>query len=69
MPKGIQGQTGEFKSSENIGEWVIKKFGGGQEHTIVAKITLKSPSASKSRNEIGPVSLNFEIPMFNVSKL
>jgi len=69
MPKGIQGQTGEFKSQENVGEWTIKKFGGGQEHTICAKITLKSPSATKSRSEIGPVSLNFEIPMFNVSKL
>ena len=55
--------------SENKGEWTIMKFAGGQDHTIVCKITLKSNTASKAKNEIGPVSLNFEIPMFNVSKL
>ena len=42
---------------------------GGQEHTLVAKITLKGQTASTARKEIGPVSLQFEVPMFNVSKL
>ena len=54
---------------ENKGEWKINKFQGGQEHTILCKITLKNSTASTARKEIGPVSLNFEIPMFNVSKL
>ena len=36
---------------------------------MVCKITLKNSTASKAKSEVGPVSLNFEIPMFNVSKL
>ena len=54
---------------DNKGEWTIKKFQGEQEHNISVKITLKTPCASKAIKEIGPVSLNFEIPMYNVSKL
>jgi len=54
---------------ENQGEWVIRKFIGGQEHTLIARITLKGTTAMQSRKEIGPVSLAFEVPMFNVSKL
>lgn len=69
IPKGVQGQTAEHKSVENQGEWTIKKFTGGQEHTLIAKITLKTQNTSQARKEIGPISLNFEIPMFNVSKL
>lgn len=53
----------------NQGEWIIRKFQGGQEHTILCKITLKTANISNARKEIGPVSLNFEIPLFNVSKL
>jgi AP-4 complex subunit mu-1 len=30
---------------------------------------LNTPTAATARKEVGPVSLNFEIPMFNVSKL
>ena len=69
IPKGIQGQTAEHKVQENTGEWIIRKFQGGAEHTIIAKITLKGSTAATSKKEIGPVSLNFEIPMYNVSKL
>tara|TARA_B110000285_G_C15085232_1_gene595826 strand:+ start:1390 stop:1650 length:261 start_codon:yes stop_codon:yes gene_type:complete len=69
IPKGIQGQVAEHIDQENKGQWTIKKFQGGQEHTILCKITLKNNTATKARNEIGPVQLNFEIPMYNVSKL
>ncbi len=54
---------------DNQAEWTIKKFTGGQEHSLITRITLKSDTASKARKEIGPITLNFEIPMFNVSKL
>ena len=54
---------------ENQGQWVIRRFLGGQEHTLIARITLKNQTASTARKEIGPVSLQFEVPMFNVSKL
>ena len=39
------------------------------EHTIIVKITLKTPTATECRKEIGPISMNFEIPMYNVSNL
>jgi AP-4 complex subunit mu-1 len=69
IPRGIQGQTAEHKLKDNVGEWIIRKFKGGDEHTILCKITLKGQNAAQARKEIGPVILNFEIPMFNVSKL
>ena len=69
LPKGTRGQTAQHNLQDNKGEWTINKFSGGHEHNIVCKITLKSPCATKARNEVGPISLNFEIPMFNVSKL
>jgi AP-4 complex subunit mu-1 len=36
---------------------------------LIVKITLKTPTAAESRKEIGPISMNFEIPMYNVSNL
>jgi len=32
-------------------------------------MTLKNPTAAECRKEIGPISMNFEIPMYNVSNL
>lgn len=65
------GQSAEYMASEHKLVWNIKKFQGGTEATIKCRITLSSP-VSNSRNvqkEVGPVSLNFEIPMYNVSNL
>ena len=69
IPKGIQGHQAEYKQSDNLAEWTIKKFQGGIEHTIIARITLKNPTATECRKEVGPISMNFEIPMYNVSNL
>ena len=69
IPKGIQGHQAEYKQSDNLAEWNIKKFQGGIEHTIIARITLKNPTATECRKEVGPISMNFEIPMYNVSNL
>eukprot|EP00347_Sterkiella_histriomuscorum_P012152 403369694 len=69
IPKGIQGHCCEYKQQEQLTEWGIKKFQGGVEHTIIVKITLKNPTATECRKEIGPISMNFEIPMYNVSNL
>jgi AP-4 complex subunit mu-1 len=52
-----------------MAEWTIKKFQGGVEHCLVAKVTLREATAAESRKEIGPISMNFEIPMYNVSRL
>jgi len=70
LPKGVQGQEVEYQSSTNTVKWVIKKFPGGLEHSLKTKISLQtSANANAARKELGPVSMNFEIPMFNVSGL
>lgn len=69
LAKGVQGQGFEYKRNEKICEWQIKKFQGGQEHYLIARVTLEMPNAAECRKEIGPVTMNFEIPMYNVSRL
>lgn len=69
LPKGTQGQGHEYKDKENQALWTISKFLGNSEHTLVAKVTLPTPTAAEMRKEIGPVQMVFEIPMYNVSRL
>jgi AP-4 complex subunit mu-1 len=63
------GQSAEYDSKERQVVWVIKKFGGGTEQTLRTRITLGSPAGSSLRKELGPISMSFEIPMYNVSAL
>jgi AP-4 complex subunit mu-1 len=63
------GQTAEYDSKERQVVWTIKKFQGGQEHTLRTRISLGQPSGSTLRKELGPISATFEIPMYNVSNL
>ncbi|KAE9089282.1 hypothetical protein PF002_g20791 [Phytophthora fragariae] len=66
--KSSAGQLAEYRENENQVRWAIKRFTGGTELTLRAKITLGQPSPHV-RREIGPVSMNFEIPMYNTSSL
>lgn len=66
---GPAGEQAEYRSKDKQVLWLIKKFQGGTEHTLRTKITLSAPSTTNIRKEIGPISLNFEIPMYNVSSL
>jgi len=66
VPKALSGHTTEYNSTDKCGEWTIKKFPGGQEYSIKAKINLAAASTVK---EVGPISMQFEIPMFNPSNL
>ena len=61
------GQLAEFRDKDKQIRWVIKKFVGGTELSLRAKISLVSPATGTVRREIGPVSLSFEVPMYNVS--
>mmetsp|Transcript_11584 Transcript_11584/g.18380 ORF Transcript_11584/g.18380 Transcript_11584/m.18380 type:complete len:454 (-) Transcript_11584:15-1376(-) len=73
LPSGssLTGQSCEYITAEHKMVWTIKKFQGGTEATIKCKATLSSPISEGSilKKEVGPVSLNFEIPMYNVSNL
>ncbi|XP_058965992.1 uncharacterized protein [Pocillopora verrucosa] len=61
-------QTGEFKSSEKAWYWNIKKLQGGSELSASIKAHM-SEIRKSSRKEVGPVSLDFEIPMHICSGL
>ena len=50
-------------------DWNIKKMTGGSEYTLIAKITVPQASSQQIQKEMGPINLNFEIPMHNVSGL
>lgn len=66
---GGSGQSAEYNAKDREVVWTIKKFQGGAEHTLRTKITLSTPSTTNIRKELGPVSMSFEIPMYNVSNL
>ena len=61
-----QGQTVEYKPNERTVFWSIKKFNGRSQHEIRLKISL-SQGCEEIRKEVGPLSLDFEIPMWNPS--
>ncbi|SBT35183.1 AP-4 complex subunit mu, putative [Plasmodium ovale wallikeri] len=60
--------SAQYIPNENKLLWTIKKFKGESECSIRSKITL-SPSYEYARRDFGPISILFEIPMFNLSKL
>jgi len=66
---GVIGQSTEYVAKERKLIWKIKKFPGGSEQSLRAKITLTSPHTTSVRKEIGPISMHFEIPMYNPSNL
>eukprot|EP00357_Protocruzia_adherens_P036782 CAMPEP_0115012300 /NCGR_PEP_ID=MMETSP0216-20121206/24638_1 /TAXON_ID=223996 /ORGANISM="Protocruzia adherens, Strain Boccale" /LENGTH=439 /DNA_ID=CAMNT_0002381297 /DNA_START=30 /DNA_END=1349 /DNA_ORIENTATION=+ len=65
----VAGQKGEHKTDSGLFEWVVPKFIGGAEYGIRVKISISEGEISKAKKEVGPIRMNFEIPMFNVSNL
>lgn len=63
------GQVADFDAKERQVVWMIKKFQGGTEQTLRVRITLGSPAGTSIRKEMGPITMSFEIPMYNVSNL
>eukprot|EP01083_Nonionella_stella_P120895 362768_1 len=66
---GVVGQTSEYNIKDRKVIWKIKKFAGGTEQALRVKITFKEQQTSAIRKTIGPISISFEIPMYNVSNL
>lgn len=69
IPDGVTGHTTEYDPKTRIVSWKMKKFPGGSEQTVRAKIVLKESCSPSIRKEIGPISMQFEIPMYNPSNL
>jgi AP-4 complex subunit mu-1 len=61
--------TAEYLQSEGKIVWTMKKFIGGSEQTMRARVTLDRPCTTSIQREIGPINMCFEIPMFNVSNV
>ena len=64
-----QSQMVEYVQKDREVVWKIKRFQGQSEHTLRTRITLGTPSTSNIRKEVGPISMSFEIPMYNTSNL
>eukprot|EP01013_Petalomonas_cantuscygni_P039281 TRINITY_DN70663_c0_g1_i1.p1 TRINITY_DN70663_c0_g1~~TRINITY_DN70663_c0_g1_i1.p1 ORF type:complete len:456 (+),score=119.77 TRINITY_DN70663_c0_g1_i1:136-1503(+) len=61
------GQTSEYRSSDRLVAWGIKRFVGGTEHNCRVRISLSQPATAATKKEIGPITLHFEVPMHNSS--
>ncbi len=59
----------EYIKNQQLCIWKIPKMLGGSENTLETKITLQVNKPSQLRKELGPVTMTFEIPNFNISKL
>jgi AP-4 complex subunit mu-1 len=66
---GATGQTYEYKQGEKYVIWYIQKFAGNTEQMCKIRISTGAPFSPTVRKEIGPISMNFEVPMHNVSGL
>jgi len=59
------GADAEFIQKENVVHWNLRRAIGGEEYTLITRLTLEKPSTGSIQKEIGPISLAFEIPMWN----
>ena len=59
----------EYTASSNKIIWTMKKFVGGGEQTMRAKITLDRPVTPQWRQQVGPINMCLGIPMYNVSNV
>jgi AP-4 complex subunit mu-1 len=65
----VAGCNTEFNSVEKKVVWTVRKFPGASEMAMKVRITTDAPITSALKREIGPISMAFEIPMYNVSNL
>ena len=63
-----KGQTWEFDDTTKTVTWLIRKFVGGTVQHLSCKFVTSGPN-DNVRKEMGPISMSFEIPMYNVSQL
>ena len=58
---GAAGQTVEYKKEERVALWKLTKVSGGLSY--YCRLKLMTPDIAKAGQEIGPISLEFEVPM------
>jgi len=67
LPASIS--TMEYNALDKQIIWTIRKFHGGTEAVLRTKITLEQHVSIAQKRELGPISMNFDIPMYNLSNL
>jgi AP-4 complex subunit mu-1 len=65
----IPGCQAEYNATERRIIWTVRRFSGGTDISIRVKITTNQAITPAIKREIGPVSMQFEVPMYNVSRL
>ena len=65
----VAGCNADFNSAEKKVIWTVRNFPGASEMAMKVRITTNAPITSAMKREIGPISMAFEIPMYNVSNL
>nr|CCC50048.1 putative adaptor complex AP-4 medium subunit [Trypanosoma vivax Y486] len=63
------GQQYEYKTREKVVVWSIEKFIGGTEKVCKIRFTTSTVSTAATRREVGPISMNFEIPRYTLTGL
>lgn len=63
------GQKTQYVTNEKCCFWKINKFQGGKEQILITKITVSNSKSEEVRKEIGPISIDFELPNYNLSKM
>ncbi|KAL6077326.1 MHD domain-containing protein [Balamuthia mandrillaris] len=58
-----------YQVNKNVAEWSIQEFAGGSDLFLRCRITLKEVYDATIRKEFGPISLDFELPMYNCSNV
>ena len=61
------GSVYQFIKGSNEIVWSIKSFQGLKELVLVGKLSLRTAVEPTTRKEVGPISMSFDIHMFNVS--
>ena len=69
-PSVSRNQTAEYLEAEKKVIWTIKKFQGHTEQQLRIRLSLKETNSSiPVQSQIGPISMDFEIPMWNPSSV
>ena len=56
-------QASEYREKDKQVVWALKKFNGGESHSIMLRATIPNVDRTRQR-EFGPIRVSFEIPMY-----
>ena len=62
-------QKTDYIQGEKMCYWKIGKIQGGQSKELITKITLLDNNIAKAKRELGPITISFDMPNFNYSKV